>query len=149
LRVTGLPWTTSPAEIEAAAPDEFKGVLTPPFDTLKFKTFPVPVVSFGASWAWQTRIGIAALSTAPLDTWIMLKYEKLLANPKAELTTVANFIGVAARPNWLEVASALIEPNRVGVASARLNPDTLATLNSACEPGMQAIASLERQYMNR
>jgi hypothetical protein len=149
LRVTGLSWATPLSDIEAVAPEEFKGVLVPPFDTLRFKLFPIPLTTFGVSWAWQTRVGIAALSAAPLDTLIMLKYEKLLADPKAELTTLANFIGITARPDWLEAASTLIEPSRAGGATARLDPGTLAALNDACEPGTETIASLERRYMNR
>jgi hypothetical protein len=148
-RVTGLPPWTPLSDIEAVAPDEFKGVLTPPFDALRFKLFPIPLATFGASWAWQTRVGAAALSGAPLDTLFMLKYEKLLADPTAELTALANFIGITVRPDWLEAASALIEPSRAGAATARLDPGTLAALNDACEPGTDTVASLESQYMNR
>jgi hypothetical protein len=149
LRVTGLPSGTPLSDIEAAAPEEFKGVLVPPFDTLRLKLFPIPLATFGASWAWQIRFGVAALSAVPLDTLIMLKYEKLLADPEAELTALANFIGVSARPDWLKAASTLIEPSRAGGATARLDPGTLAALNGACEPGTDTIASLESQYMNR
>jgi len=149
LRVTGLPPGTPPSYIEAVAPEEFEGVLAPPFDTLRFKLFPIPLTTFGASWAWQTRHGVAALSAPPLDTLFMLKYEKLLADPKTELTTLANFIGITARRDWLEAASTLIEPSRAGAATARLDPGTLAALNDACEPGTDSISSLESQYMNR
>jgi hypothetical protein len=149
LRVTGLPPGTSLSDIEAVAPEEFEGVLAPPLDTLRFKLFPIPLTTFGASWAWQTRVGGAALSAAKLDTLMMLKYENLLADPKAELTTLANFIGITVRPDWLEAASALIEPGRAGGATARLDPGILAALNDACEPGTDTIASLESRYMNR
>jgi Sulfotransferase family len=149
LRITGLPSGTPPSVIEAVAPEEFKGVLTPPFDALRFKLFPIPLAIFGASWAWQTRIGVAALSAVPLDTLFMLKYEKLLADPRAELTTLANFVGITARSDWLETASTLIEPSRAGAATARLDPGALAALNHACEPGTDTISSLESQYMNR
>jgi hypothetical protein len=149
LRVTGLPPETPASDIEAVAPEEFKGVLTPPFDKLRFKLFPIPLATFGASWAWQTRVGAAALSGAPLDRLFMLKYEKLLADPTAELTALANFIGITARPDWLEAASTLIEPSHAGAATARLDPGTLAALNDACEPGTETIASLESQYVNR
>lgn len=149
LRLTGLPAGTPLRDIEAVAPEEFEGVLAPPFDTLRFKLFPVPLTTFGASWAWQTRFGAAALDAASLDTLFMLKYEKLLADPKTELTALANFIGITAGPDWLEAASAHIEPGRAGGATARLDPGTLAALNDACEPGTDTIASLESQYMNR
>jgi hypothetical protein len=147
-RATGLPWGVPLKDVEAAAPEEFEGVLMPPFDTLRLRTFPVPLANFGAAWTMQTCVGVAALSTTPLDTWIMLRYEKLLADPKAELTTLANFIGVAARPDWLAAASALIEPKHAGAATARIAPGALAALNDACEPGVRAIASLESDYMN-
>jgi hypothetical protein len=146
LRVTGLPAETPRSYIEAVAPEEFEGVLAPPFDTLRFKLFPVPLTTFGATWAWQTRIGVAALSAASLDTLMMLKYENIMADPKAELTTLAEFIGIAARPDWLERASAFIQPGRTGGAAARLDPGTLAALNDACEPGTEMISSLERKY---
>jgi hypothetical protein len=146
LRVTGLPAGTPLSDIEAVAPEEFCGVLAPPFDTLRFKIFPVPLTTFGATWAWQTRVGVAALSATPLDTLMMLKYENIMADPKAELTTLADFIGIAARPDWLERASAFIQPGRTGGAAARLDPGTLAALNDACEPGTEMISSLERQF---
>jgi hypothetical protein len=147
LRLTGLPAGTPLSIIEAVAPEEFEGVLAPPFDALRFKLFPIPLTTFGAIWAWQTRVGAAALDAAPLDTLFMLKYEKLLADPKTELTALANFIGITAGPDWLEAASAHIEPSRAGGATARLDPGTLAALNDACEPGTDTIASLESQYM--
>jgi hypothetical protein len=148
-RATGLPWGMPLRDVEAIAPEEFDGVLAPPFDALRIKTFPVPLANFGAAWTLQTRVAVAELSTMPPDMWIMLRYEKLLADPKKELTTLANFIGVTVRPDWLEAASALIEPKYAGAATARLDPGTLAALNEACEPGMRAIASLESDYMKR
>lgn len=135
----GRPVST-PKEIDAAVPDQFKGLIYPPYDAERFWTCDIPVTVF-AQLYWTRAIcqGMAALSELPAGCWMSLQYEKVLDDPEPELTRLAEFIGVPATPSWLDAARGLIDPGRAGQAAARLDRATLTALQEICEPGNQAI----------
>lgn len=136
----GLPASATLAEIQAVLPAEFAGVLSPPYDLTGLADADVPPARLGARWSEMICDGVAALSGLPAGSWTALGYEDLLAGPAAELTRLADFIGVPASPGWLSAAGRLIDPQRAG-AAARLDPQVLAELRAACEPGTRAIAA--------
>ena len=86
---------------------------------------------------------VATLGQLPDDQWDTLGYADLLADPNAELTRLASFLGVPARPQWLAAARRMVNRGRPG-KSARLDTGDLATLREACEPGMAALADQAR-----
>jgi Sulfotransferase family len=146
IRITGLPPTATWKELLAAAPEEFNGLLTEPFDVARIMAYPVPMTFFGQAWAWMMWVGTEAIKRLPRDIWTTLQYERLIASPAEELTRLAEFINVPATPEWLDKACSSMDSGRVGSARSQLDPDTLAALQEACEPGTRAIRQLESEY---
>jgi hypothetical protein len=139
----GLPSTAPWQDIIAAAPKEYDGLLAAPFDKERFKTYPIPLTFF--AWIWSTMVteGAAGLAGLDRDTWISLPYERLVCDPRSELSRLGDFIGVPATPRWLDSAREFIDRSRTGSAAAGLAPGTLASLRAACERGTRAIAAVE------
>jgi hypothetical protein len=135
----GTPWN----EIVAAAPEEFKGLIGQPRDWDRFVSYPIPVTHFGNMWSWRITEAANGLSEVPRECWTTLKYEKLIDDPRAELTRLAGFIGIPAASQWLDKAGEIVKRGRTGTAAAQLDPETFDALQAACEPGEKAIAALE------
>jgi hypothetical protein len=144
--VAGLPPTASIQEVLAAAPEEFKGLITEPYDVERFMSYPVQIAFFGQTWTWMMMAGTEAMKQLPRDIWTTLQYEQLIATPREELTRLAEFIGIPATPGWLDEACSSMDSRRIGSATRGLDPETLAILREACDPGMQAIQRLESEY---
>jgi hypothetical protein len=85
--------------------------------------------------------GVTALAQVPEKARISLRYEDLLADPKASLARLAEFIGITAPPGWLDLAHRTVDPARTGNAVTELDPGALARLRAACEPGTRALAA--------
>jgi hypothetical protein len=142
-KAAGLPRETPWEDVKAAAPAEFNGLLAPPFDVQRIMDYPLPLTFFAGMWSNMMRMAAAIFSRLPRESWMNMKFEDLLADPRAELAGMADFLQVAAAPAWLDQATGLIEPGRPGTAAARLDPAAFAELEAACEPGATAIAELE------
>jgi hypothetical protein len=140
----GLPAGATWQQIQEVLPGQFAGLLSPPFDFSRLAEFTFGPVFFGNAWSEVISEGVAALCDLPDELWTTLGYEELLRDPAAELTRLAEFIGVTATPQWLTSAGRLIDPDRVGQA-ARLDHETLDALRAACAPGMAAIAAQARR----
>lgn len=142
VRAAGLTGPVTLAEVAAAAPERFRGLLLPPFDAARIMGYPLSLDAFGSQW-WAAKIiaGLSHLTKLPLGEWTTVGYEDVLADPAAELARLAEFIGVPADPGWLAAARRMIDPARPGGA-ATLPPDELASLRAACEPGTAAIAKV-------
>jgi len=140
LRATGLPAGSTLAQIDAALPERFRGMICPPYDAARLMTHPIPVPVFARDhWSPQIRAGVAALRSLPPGCWTQLRYEDLLRDPAARLTDLAGFIGIDAPASWLDRASRTIDSTRSGAAAAELDPATLAALRAACDPGTRAL----------
>jgi len=137
-QIAGLPANASMDQIQASLPDEFSCVLSPPYDLSGLPAMRMSPVLFGQRWSEMIRYGTSALAELPADIQSQLGYEDLLADPAAELTRLAGFLGVPGDPDWIEAASKLIYADRVGTAG-RLEPHLAAELREACEPGRQAL----------
>jgi hypothetical protein len=133
----------APEELAAAAPEEFKGLLSPPFDTQRFTSYPIPLSHFAYIWSYSTRAGVGALREMPRNKFTIVSYEDLINSPRTELTRLAGFIGLPASPQWLDWACDFVDTGHVGSAASQLDPDELASLRTACAPGARALASLE------
>jgi hypothetical protein len=143
LRATGLPPGSTLRQIEAALPERFQGMICPPYDATKLMSHPIPVSVFArAQWSPQIQAGVAALSALPAGTWTQLRYEDLLRDPAARLTTLADFIGVPAPRPWLDAASGMIDPTRTGAAAAELDPPARVALQAACARATQSLLNL-------
>jgi hypothetical protein len=150
-------------EIQASLPDEFAGVLSPPYDLSGLPAMRMSPVQFGKRWSAMIRYGTSALAELPAHARGQLGYEDLLADPGAELTRLAAFLGVPAEQDWLDASAKLIAGDRGGTgragggagagagagragtgragAARALDPDVAAQLREACAPGYEALAA--------
>jgi hypothetical protein len=142
----GLPPTTPLDEILAVAPEEFRSLLAPPRDMDRFMSYPIPAHAFGDLWSGMMSAGADQLSKMPREYWTVLRYEKLVADPRAELTRLAEFIGTSTTSQWLDEACGIIKSGSTGTAATQLDPDALAALRAACEPGEKILTAMETEY---
>jgi hypothetical protein len=136
-----------PASTMAKNIQEFDGLITPPYDRDRFLEFPIPVACFGWFWSDLTRTGATEIRGITPDKWIPMRYERLTNDTRAELTRLADFIGVPSEPQWLDKACEFANPGRAGSAAAQLLPGDLAALRDACTAGAQAFDLLESEHM--
>lgn len=143
-RAAGISDTAPPGEL-SAAPDEFNGLLTPPFDKQRFMSYSIPVATFAYLWSYTVREGVSALQELPRDRWMSVKYEDLISAPREPLTRLAGFLGAAAPRQWLDRACDFVNPGRAGSASAQLDPAELAAVRNSCAPGTRILAALDAE----
>ena len=141
VRAVKLPAGSTLQQVNDALPERFRGLICPPYDARKLRSFPIPVEVFGRDrWSPMICAGVAALGRLPAASRTSLRYEDLLADPAASLARVAGFIGIGAPGEWLNLACRTVDPTRTGTAVAELEADALARLRAACEPGRRALA---------
>ena len=141
-----LPAGSTLEQVNDALPERFRGLICPPYDARKLREFPIPVEVFGRDrWSPMICAGVAALAQVPENAQTSLRYEDLLADPIPNLARLAEFIGISAPEDWLDLAHRTVDPSRTGTASAVLEPGVLARLRAACEPGTRALAAAAAQ----
>jgi hypothetical protein len=129
---------------ETPAPEQFRGLVTPPFDAERFMSYPIPLTFFGEFWSTLLGQGVPALTELPSGDWTSLRYEDLVSHPARELTRIAAFVGVAATPSWLSAATGIITGHRpASAATSELGPADLAAIREACVPGARVIVTAE------
>ncbi len=97
-----------------------------------------PAPYFGRYWSDQLARGLAARERLG-GRYLELRFEDLLAAPRAALARVADFLELPAGP-WLERAAALVgsaPPSRLGALPA----DEARALVEACRPGAERLAA--------
>ncbi|HXM56306.1 MAG TPA: sulfotransferase [Candidatus Dormibacteraeota bacterium] len=108
-----------------------------PFDREAFAAMPVPPADMGRFWSEMEIRAAPDLERLEPGRLLDLRYEALIADPRAELARLAAFIGVEADAGWLERASALA---RVRPQLWRELPsDQRAALDDACAPAMRLL----------
>ncbi|MFF0445249.1 sulfotransferase [Streptomyces sp. NPDC004609] len=141
--ITARTGVTNPADLTEddirSLPPELSGVLADPIDPALVNDRDLPIGAFGALWSELVVQGVELLGAVPPDRRTTLAYESLLDHPRTELARLAEFIGVAPDPRWLDTGSALLDAGRRG-ASRRLPPERLAVLRDQCAPGARALA---------
>jgi hypothetical protein len=125
----------------------FSTLVTHPVDIERLRSFPIPLTLFGELWSHMIGRGLTALADLPPDRLTSMSYEQVLTDPAAELTRLADFIGVPATPQWLATATAQISRTGPANISAELPPDALAAVQRACAPGTKALAAAESQLL--
>ncbi|MDW8808704.1 sulfotransferase [Streptomyces scabiei] len=128
----------TPEHVRALPPD-LAPLLGERFDPALVRDRVIPLRTFGALWSELVVEGTEFLTGLPADRRrTTLAYENLLDDPAGELTRLADFIGVAPRPEWLRASSALLDHGRRGSARG-LPAAELAGLRAECERGEQAL----------
>lgn len=133
------------AEFKSSSPEDFKGLISPPYDKERFLAYHIPLTYFGDIWSGLTRMGTREIRQVHPARWMTLRYERLLSDPVTELTMVAEFIGASVPDQWLEAARKFVRPTRAGSAAAQLHPSDLASLRTTCASGTRAFDLLESE----
>jgi hypothetical protein len=108
--------------------------------------YPVPLTLFGWAWSISTHIATTEIAKVPASQLAILRYERVLADPRAELSRLAGFVGASADERWLGRAEEFTDPGRAGSAAAQLGPADLAELRDACAAGRRAFDLLESAH---
>jgi hypothetical protein len=135
-----------PDEIRMARPEDFDGLIAPPFDKERFMTYPLPLTFFGWVWSMATRTGTSEIREVAPSKWTTMRYEQLIADTSAQLIRLAGFIGAEPEPRWLDEAARFVDPRRPGRASTRLHPGDVVALRAACAAGKKAFDLLEAEH---
>lgn len=118
----------------------------PAFERVRFRFFSrsryerrrFPPEAFGWFWSGMIERGLAYLGELPPERVLELRYETLVASPRAELRRFLEFVGEEfANDDWLREAAAV--PRSRPPARLRLAPDERARLAEACAPGQRRL----------
>ncbi|MFJ5969605.1 sulfotransferase family protein [Streptomyces sp. NPDC093060] len=120
-------------------PADLSPLLGERFDPALVRDRDIPLRTFGTLWSELVTEGTEFLNRLPADQRTTLAYEDLLDDPAAELTRLAEFVGVAPLPQWLLTASALLDHSRRGSAR-KLSAAALDELRESCAPGTRVLA---------
>ncbi|MGW1748089.1 sulfotransferase [Streptomyces sp. NPDC002092] len=121
-----------------ALPADLAPLLDERFDPALVRDRDMPLRTFGALWSELVTEGTRFLGELPADQRSTLSYENLLDRTDEELTRLADFIGVAALPEWLLAASELLDHSRRGSAR-RLSAAEFDELSESCAPGTRVL----------
>ncbi|WJV50576.1 sulfotransferase [Streptomyces flavofungini] len=124
-------------------PTELAALLGERFDAALVLDSELPLTGFGKLWSELVSQGVDLLGEVPAPSRTTLAYEDLLDEPRAELTRLAEFIGVEPLPQWLDTGAARLDGSRRG-SSLRLPAAELAALRECCAPGTRALADGRR-----
>lgn len=119
-------------------PADLRPVLRRQFSRELIIDRPIPLSRFGLFWSKTIKQGLADLAAIPADQRIMIQYENLVDHPDAELTRLAEMVGVDPLPKWLRTGREMLDPNRRN-KSLLLPPKDRDSLMEACSGGMQAL----------
>lgn len=129
-------------EHAAQLPEDLAALLQGEFDPSLILDRDIPLAAFGALWSGMVVDGMERLAAVPADRLMSLSYEALLRDPAAELGRLAEFVGVAPRPEWLTEGGGLLHSASAGSAR-KLPPEDLAALREACAPGTNALRDVK------
>ncbi|ANP56770.1 hypothetical protein J2Z21_008363 [Streptomyces griseochromogenes] len=121
-----------------ALPADLSPLLDERFDPALVRDRDIPLRTFGTLWSELVAEGTEFLSRLPADQRTTLAYEDILDNPTAELTRLAEFVGVDPLPHWLLTGSELLDHSRRGSA-LKLPAAELDALRESCAPGTRAL----------
>lgn len=134
-RAVGVPVAGLIKNHRDRLPADYQRFFSEDFSEESLMAADLPLRDFGEFWSGMIRHGVRELADADrLD----LRYERLLAEPRAQLTTLASYLGVAADAGWLDRAAAGMDASRCGAAE-RLDRAHRTELEAACAPGEQAL----------
>jgi hypothetical protein len=121
---------------ERGSPDESAG----PEDPIsRMLAGPLDAGHCGRFWSEQVERGLAARDGLPGDRYLEVRFEELVATPRAPLERIADFFALDPEPAvWIDRAAALVR----GVPATRrqrLPADERERLDAACLPGMRRL----------
>lgn len=122
-------------------PDELAALLPEHFTAEAFWRYDIPPVLCGHYWSGELVRGLAVLRELPPERVMTLRYEHLLADPRASITALDRFLALGPRDDaWLESCVARVGRGRS--AWTALPDAEQRELARACAPGFAALAEL-------
>jgi putative sulfotransferase len=101
-----------------------------------------PVEYFGRYWTEELARGFRAVSKLDAAQYLDVRFEDLVAGPKATMRAIGDFFELGAEPpDWTDRAAALVRgvpPTRFGA----LTDEEQRRLTDACRPGMQLLGRI-------
>ncbi|MGE0387552.1 MAG: sulfotransferase [Gammaproteobacteria bacterium] len=94
-----------------------------------------PLEEFGRYWSWQIARGYHDLVRLPPSRFMDVRYEDLVADPRAVLARIAAFFDLPAGGDWIERAAAQVDVEAVEDRLGALTAAQRARLEQACRPG--------------
>ncbi|MFK4067060.1 sulfotransferase [Streptomyces sp. NPDC029674] len=128
----------TPQHIDALPPN-LAALLGESFDPALVRDREFPLRRFGDLWSELVVQGARFVDGLPSGQRMTLAYEDLLDAPRQELTRLAEFVGVAPSPAWLDGACAQLHDGRRGSAEKQLTAAELDDLRKSCAPGALAL----------
>lgn len=134
------PYYSEDREKLRRVPRQYRAFLPENFDAEAFRAFRFPLSMMGRLWSGQIEQGLKVLDQVPGDRLLTLRFEDLTAEPRAELSRLAAFLGEGFDvPAWLDTASKVVR--RASSQWQTLDAKDQATLNAACQSGFDALAA--------
>jgi len=126
-------------------PEELRRFLPEHFDADAFRAFRMPLSLCGSFWSIQVEHGLKELRKLPADRLLTLRYEQLLAEPKAQLNRLASFLGDEfVDESWSERCAATVRKPRSTWRD--LPEDEARALTEACRPGFELLHAAGVHY---
>jgi len=117
----------------------------PVFDAKLTMECGIPPTAFGAMWSAMTRLGAATLSAMPRDSWISLRFERLVGDPAGTLRDLAQFLGITAPPQWTSWAAGQVVPLQADAPRLLCGAEH-AELRAVCAPGYEVDRQLQAAH---
>lgn len=137
------PYASAERPTATRLPEELRPLLPETFDPEAFWALPIPVARFGRQWSTMVLRGLRALAAVPPEDVLHVSYERLTAEPEAELERLFAFLELAPPDGvWLAEAAARVE-QRPSKRSA-LPANELRELERATRAGEEQLRRLRR-----
>ena len=112
----------------------------PKFEGMEQLTADTPLVEVAArQWERCVTLSIEQLGDVPADQVLNIHYRDLVADPKATLGTIIEFLGRDAGESAISIAADTIRGGSVGKWQSALSAEQIAAISPIVEPGLALI----------
>jgi putative sulfotransferase len=119
-------------------PEALRPFLPENFDRDAFCAMRMPLSLCGQYWSFQVETGLAALRTLPQNRLLTLRYEDVLAEPKAQLGALTAFLGDEfADEAWTSRCAGTVRQPKTTWRD--LPADEARALTETCRPGFELL----------
>jgi hypothetical protein len=134
------PYESRDRSREADLPDDLFPFLPEHFDARAFLSYQTPPALCGHYWSGEILAGLAELEDLERGRLLVLRYEDFLAEPRAPLARLMDFLGEDCHEDWLERVAGSVRAPRC--RWRELPPSERRELELACRPGLVALGAL-------
>jgi hypothetical protein len=126
-------------------PLELRPLLPERFDAEAFRAFDLPIATCGKFWRDQVAAGLPTLQSLPPQRLLTLRYEDFFVEAKAQLDTIAAFLGEDFVDEcWSTRCAATVRTPRSTWRD--LPADDARALTEACREGFEMLQAVGVEY---